>query len=135
MHALFHIRPVISSRDRYRPEGSFSQRVDIDRGMITVLKWKKACINLFITYFNIKLKRTKWTSHTDTKLMKMSDRYWLRDDNIPDMEKGMHWSIYKQAWYRVIRVLPRYLPMGWYRCGTTGVHVWAKLTLLLINIW
>jgi hypothetical protein len=23
------------------------------------LKWKKACINLFITYFNIELKRTK----------------------------------------------------------------------------
>jgi hypothetical protein len=26
---------------------------------ITVLIWKKACINLFITYFNIELKRTK----------------------------------------------------------------------------
>jgi hypothetical protein len=33
--------------------------------MITVLIWKKACINLFITYFNIELKRTKLTSHTD----------------------------------------------------------------------
>ena len=33
-------------------------------GMIIVLKWKKACINLFITYFNIELKRTKLTSHT-----------------------------------------------------------------------
>jgi hypothetical protein len=32
--------------------------------MITVLIWKKACINLFITYFNIELKRTKLTSHT-----------------------------------------------------------------------
>ena len=42
-------------------------------GMITVLIWKKACINLFITYFNIVLKRTKLTSHTDTKLMDMSD--------------------------------------------------------------
>jgi len=28
----------------------------------------------------------------------MSDRYRLRDDNSPDMEKGMHWSIYKEAW-------------------------------------
>jgi hypothetical protein len=37
--------------------------------MITVLKWKKACINLLITYFNIELKRTKLTSHTDTKLV------------------------------------------------------------------
>jgi hypothetical protein len=30
--------------------------------------------------------------------------------------------------------LPRYLPMGWYCCGTSGVYVWAKLTLLLINM-
>jgi hypothetical protein len=33
--------------------------------MTTVLIWKKACIDLFITYFNIELKRTKLTSHTD----------------------------------------------------------------------
>ena len=57
MHALFHTRTAIIPRDRYRPE-VFSPRVDIGRGMITVLKWKKACINLFITYFNIELKRT-----------------------------------------------------------------------------
>ena len=42
-------------------------------------------INLFIKYFNIELKRTKLTSHTDTKHMDMSDRYRLRD-NSPDME-------------------------------------------------
>jgi hypothetical protein len=64
MQALFHIRTVIVPRERYRPE-SFSPRVDIDRGRITVLIWKKTCINLFITYFNIELKRTKVTSHTD----------------------------------------------------------------------
>ena len=63
MHALFHIRTAIIPRDRYRPEG-FSQSIDIGRGMITVLIWKKACINLFITYFNIEIKRTKLTSHT-----------------------------------------------------------------------
>jgi hypothetical protein len=57
MHALFHIKTVIVPRDRYRPEG-FSPRVDIGQGMITVLIWKKACINLFITSFNIELKRT-----------------------------------------------------------------------------
>ena len=89
MHALFHIRTVIiplpistlglKPSDRYR-----------SLGMMTVLIWKKACINLFITYFNIELKRTKLTSHTDTKLLDMSDRYRLRDDNSPDMEKGMH---------------------------------------------
>jgi hypothetical protein len=133
MHALFHIRTVVTPRDRYRPEG-FSPRVDIGRG-ITVLIWKKACINLFITYFNIELKRTKLTSHTDTNYIDMSDWYRLRDDNSPDMEKGMHLSIYKEAWYHVIRVLPRYLPMGWYRCDTSGVYVWAKWTLSLINIW
>ena len=77
MHALFHIKTVIIPRDRYRPEG-FSPRVDIGRGMITVLIWKKACINLFIKYFNIELKRTKLTSHTDTKVMDMRDRYLLR---------------------------------------------------------
>jgi hypothetical protein len=58
---------------------------------------QRACINLFITYFNFELKRTKLTSHTDTKLMDMSDRYRLRDDNSPDMEKDMHRSIYKEA--------------------------------------
>jgi hypothetical protein len=46
------------------------------------------CIYLFITYFNIELKRTKLTSHTDTKLMDMSDR--LRDeysnDRMPSIE-------------------------------------------------
>ena len=76
MHALFHIKTVIIPRDRYRPEG-FSPWVDIGRGMITVLIWKEAWINLY-TYFNIELKRTKLTSHTDTKLMDMSDRYRLR---------------------------------------------------------
>jgi hypothetical protein len=130
MHALFHIRTIIIPRDRYRLEG-FSPRVNIGRGMITVQKWKKPCINLFITYFNIELKRTKLTSHTDTKLIWIS----LRDDNSPVMEKIMHWSIYRKAWYRVIKFLPRYLPMGWYSCGTSGVYVWEKLMLLLINMW
>jgi len=68
MHALFHIRTVIIPTNRYWPEG-FSPRVDIGWGMMTVLKLKKACINLFITYFNIELKRTNLTSHTDTKLI------------------------------------------------------------------
>jgi hypothetical protein len=80
MHALFHIKTVIMSRDRYRPEG-FSPRVDIGRGTITVLIWKKACINLFITYFNIELKRTKLTSHTDTKLMDNGWGFCFRNAN------------------------------------------------------
>ena len=77
IHALFPIKTVIIPRDRYRPE-TFSPRVDIGRGMTTVLIWKKECINLFITYFNIELKRTNLSSHTDTKLMDMSDQYQSR---------------------------------------------------------
>ena len=56
MPVFFHIRTVIIPR------------VDIARGMITVLIWKKASIDLFIIYFNIELKRTKLTSQTHTKL-------------------------------------------------------------------
>ena len=60
MHALFHIK--LSSR-----ETDIGPSPDMEKG-----------VNLFITYFNIELKRTKLTSHTDTKLMDMSDRYRLR---------------------------------------------------------
>ena len=90
MHAFFHIRTVIIPRNRYQAEG-FSPRVDNGRVMIAVLIWKRACINQFITYFNIELKRTKLTSHTDTKLMDMSDQYRLRD-NSPDMETSTNLS-------------------------------------------
>ena len=90
IRALFHIRSVIIPRNRYRPKG-FSPRVDIGRGMITVLIWEKAYINLFITYFNIELKRIKLTSHTDTKLVDRSDWYRLRDSS-PDMETPIHLS-------------------------------------------
>jgi hypothetical protein len=75
--------------------------------MKTVLIWKKACIDLFIIYFNIELKRTNLTSHTDTKLMDMRTVIIPRpiltlrlkalwpisvslDDSSLDMEKGMH---------------------------------------------
>jgi hypothetical protein len=57
---------------------TLSANIKLIIGMITVLIWQRACINLFITYFNIELKRTKLTSCTDTKLMDMSDRYRLR---------------------------------------------------------
>jgi hypothetical protein len=65
MHALFHIKTVIIPGDPYRPEG-FSPRVDIGRGMITVLIWKRACINLFITYFNIELKKNNFPHRHQT---------------------------------------------------------------------
>jgi hypothetical protein len=147
MHTLFHIKTVIIPRDRYRPDG-FSPRVDIGRGMITVLIWKKACINLFITYFNIELKRTNLTSHRDTKLMDMSDRYRLRV-LLPKRQQifprwtstfskrlltvGRKWR--HGAHERLDIVLSEFCPDGRYRCGTSGVYVWGKLTLLLINMW
>jgi hypothetical protein len=133
MHALFHIKTVIIPRDRYRPEG-FSPRVDIGWGMITVLIWKKACINLFITYFNIELKRTKLTSHTDTKLMNMSDRYrlrvllpkcqqicprWTSTFSKRQLTVGRKWrrGAHERLWYRVIRVSPRWQISLWhFRC-------------------
>jgi hypothetical protein len=55
IHALFHIRTVIIPRDRYR---------------------KKTCINLFITYFNSELKRTKLTSHTKLIWIWVIDMSW-----------------------------------------------------------
>ena len=147
MHTLFHIKTVIIPRDRCRPEG-FSPRVDIGRGMITVLIWKKAYINLFITYFNIELKRTTLYSHTDTKLMDMSDRYPLRV-LLPKLQQifplrtstlskrqlrdGRKWR--HGAHERLDIVLSEFCPDGRYRCGTSGVYVWAKLTSLLINMW
>ena len=108
MHALFHIRTVIIPGNRYRTEG-FSPRVDVGWEMITALIWKKACINLFITYFNVELKRTKLTSHRHTKLVDMIDRYRLRDDNYPDMEKGMHWPNYHifQHWIKITKLALR----------------------------
>ena len=59
----FSISGLLSSR-----ENDITQKA-LTRGVITVLKWKKACIYQFITYFNIELKRTKLTSHTDTKFI------------------------------------------------------------------
>ena len=110
MHALFHIKTVIIPRTltwgTYRSLGMIAVLKTSGRyrclGMITFLIWKMACIDLFITYFNIELKRTKLNSHTDTKLLNMSDRYWLRDDNSPGMEKGMHSSMYyiSQHWIK-----------------------------------
>ena len=75
-------------------------RDDISRGLMTRAIWKSPCINLFITYFNIELKRTKLNSHTHT-------HQTMRDDSSPDMEKVMHCSIYKDAWYNVVLFIKR----------------------------
>jgi hypothetical protein len=138
MHALFHIKTVIIPGDRYRPEG-FSPRVNIGRGMTTVLIWKKACIDLFITYFNIELKRTNLTSHTDTKLRDMNDLYrlrillpkrhqifgrWTSTFSKRQLTVGRKWR--HGAHERLDIVLSEFCPDGRYRCGTSGVYVWAK---------
>ena len=146
MHFFFHIRIVFIMGDKYRPEG-FSPRVDIGRGKITVLIWKKECIHLFITYFNIELKRTNLTSHTDTKLMDMSDRYrlrvllpkcqhifprWTSTFSKRQLTVGRKWR--HGAHERLDIMLSEFFPDGIYSCGTSDVYVWAKLTLLLINM-
>jgi hypothetical protein len=63
-HDCYHPERPISARRAY-------PRVDIGRGMITVLVWKKASIILFIANFNIEIKTTRLTSHTDIK------RIWI----------------------------------------------------------
>ena len=146
IRALFHIKTIIIPRDGYRPEG-FSPRVDIGQAMITVLIWKKACINLFITYFNIELKRAKLTSNTDTKLMDMNDRYRLRVLLPKRQQIFPRWTSTFSKWQltvgrkwrhganeRLDIVLSEFCPDGRYCCGTSGVYVLAKLTLLLINM-
>ena len=135
----FSISELLSSRET---EG-FSPMVDIGRRIITVLIWKKPCINLFITYFNIELKRTKLTSHTDTKLMDMSDRYQLWDDNSLTNHSSLDADIFqatsdswaevtawvsREAWYLVIRFLPRYI------CPWADITVALPVSLLLIDM-
>ena len=106
--------------------------------------WK----NPLIQYFNIELKRTKLTSHTDTKLMDMSDRYRLRV-LLPNRQQiflrrtstfskwqlrvGQKWR--HGAHERLDIVLSEFCPDGRYCCGTSVVYAWEKLTLSLINMW
>ena len=142
MHALFDIKTVIIPRNRYRPEG-FSPRVDIGRGMITVLIWKKACINLilFITYFNIELKKNKinFPHRHQTYGYEWSISAFETSTNLSltfskrQLTVGRKWR--HGAHERLDIVLSEFCPNGRYRCGTSGVYVWAKLTLLLINMW
>ena len=142
MHALFHIKTVIISRDRYRPEG-FSPRVDIGRGMITVLIWIKACINLVITYFNIELKRTKLTSHTH----QICGYEWSISvegsaSETPTILSSLNVNIFQMTidsdvvglMRGLISCYQSFAPMAGYRCGTSSVYIWAKLTLLLMNM-
>jgi hypothetical protein len=118
----FSISGLLSSR-----ETDIDQRADIGRGMIIILKWKKACINLLITYVNIELKRTKLTSHTDTKpiWIWVIDIGWGMIAVLLWKKSCIDLFIYRNAWYRVIR----------FCCGTSCVYVWVAFTLLLIHMW
>ena len=135
MHALFHIKTVIIPRDRYRPEG-FSPRVDIGRGMITVLIWEKNKINFphrHQTYgYEWSISVEGYASETTTNLSSLDVDIFQTTLN--SWAEVTSW-VSREAWYRVIRVLPRYLPMDCYRCSASGVYVRARLTLLLINMW
>ena len=128
MHALFHIKTLIIPRDRYRPEG-FSPRVDIGRGMIKVLIWKKACINLFITYFNIELKRTNLTpTQTPNLWIWVIDIGWgfcFRNANKSFLNISKRQLTVGRKWRhgdheRFDIVLSEFCPDGRYRCGTCG---------------
>ena len=110
-----------------------SRETDIGRRMITVLIWKKACINQFITYFNIELKIRKLTSHrhqtygyewsisvegsaaeTPTNLSSLNVDIF--QTNINSWAEVMSWGS-REAWYRVIRVLRRWQISLWHFPG------------------
>jgi hypothetical protein len=96
---------------------------------------------------NIELKRTRLTSHTDTELMDMSDRYrlrvllpkrqqifprWTSTFSKRQLTVGRKWR--HGSHERLDIVLSEFYPDGRYRWGTSGVYIWAKLTLLLIDV-
>jgi hypothetical protein len=96
---------------------------------------------------NIELKRTRLTSHTDNELMDMSDRYrlrvllpkrqqifprWTSTFSKRQLTVGRKWR--HGSHERLDIVLSEFCLDGRYRWGTTGVYIWAKLTLLLIDV-
>ena len=121
-----------------------SRETDIGRTALAQ-RWKKACINLFITYFNIELKRTKLTSHTyqtygyvlvttvvesaftcchgffifsreNQFLLPKQQQIFPRGTTTFSKRQCLDsWAEVtscgaRAAWYRVIRVFPRYPP-------------------------
>ena len=134
--------------------GLLSRETDIGRRALA-RRWKKACINLFITYFNPELKRTKLTSHRyqsygyvlvttvvepvftcchgffifstkeSVSPSETATNLSSRDDDISqttiDSWAEVTSCVARTAWYRVFRVLPRYLHMSWYCCDTYDV--------------
>ena len=129
MHALFHIRTVIIPRDPYRPEGRYrsrdDNRPDMEKSMHLSIyhifqHWiKKNKINFFVFgFFIFSTKVSVSASETPTNLSSLdADIFQTTIDSWAEVTSYGS----REAWHRVIRVLPRYLPMAWYRCGTSGV--------------
>jgi hypothetical protein len=80
--------------------------------------------------------------------MDMSDWYWLRVLLLKRQQIFPRWTstfskrqlIVGRKWphgahERLDIVLSEFCLDGRYRCSTSGVYLWAKLTLLLINMW
>ena len=134
----FSISGLLSFRETDISQRALARGCVINRGMITVQKWKKACNNLFITYLNIELKRTKLNSHTDTKLI------WIWVINIGwGMITVLLWkkSCIDLFIERLDIVLSDFCPdiCPWADIAVAlpvfTYNVWAKLKLLFINMW
>ena len=146
----FSISRLLSSR-----ETDIGQRA-LARGMITVLLWKKACSNLFITYFNIELKKNKinfphrhqiygyeWSisvegsaSETPTNLSSLNVDIF--QTTINSWAEVTTWGS-RDAWYRVIRVLPRWQISLWqFRClrmGKIDVITYKYVIKCILTQW
>ena len=137
MHALFHIKNAIIPRDRYQPEG-FSPRVDIGRGMIIVLIWKKGMHYSIYHIFQHWIKKNKFSfphrhqtygyewsisvessaSETPTNLSSLNVDIF--QTTINSSAEVTSWGS-QEAWYRVIRALPRWQISLWhFRCLRMG---------------
>jgi hypothetical protein len=145
----FSISRLLSFR-----ETDIGQRT-LARGMLTVLIWKKACSNLFITYFNIELKKNKihfphrhqtygyeWSisvegsaSETPTNLSSLNVDIF--QTTINSWEEMTSWGS-REAWYRVIRDLPRWQITLWhFRClrmGKIDVITYKYVIKILITM-
>ena len=123
------------SRARYISRFCFS----ISSGSLVSLFVIKHCLTICVSEFVFLLVLGFFLLSTNVSVSACETPTNLPSINadILQMTDGQNWRNWgsREDWYRVVRGLPRYLPRGCYRCGTSGIYVWAKLTLLLINMW
>ena len=132
MHAIFHIKTVIIPRDRYRPEGRYRSRdnnsPDMERGMHSSIyhifqHWIKK--NKFNFPHRHQTYGYEWSisvegsaSETPTNLSSLSVDIF--QTTINSWAEVTSWGS-REAWYRVIRVLPRWQISLWhFRCLRKG---------------